>query len=80
MLRKVNRISSSASVGTFGEYVAFVAKALKIKLALRELDHSTPLSSYTFNEYVRVENSKVANVIDEIVDEVRSSAVKSARA
>jgi hypothetical protein len=42
MLRKVNRISSSASVGTFGEYVAFVAKALKIKLALRELDHSTP--------------------------------------
>jgi hypothetical protein len=80
MLRKVNRISSSASVGTFGEYVAFVAKALKIKLALRELDHSTPLSSYTFNEYVHVENSKVANVIDEIVDEVRSSAVKSARA
>jgi len=80
MLRKVNRLSSSKSAGTFGGYVAFVAKALKIKLALREMDHSTPLSSYNFNEYVHVKNSEVANVIDEIVDEVRSSAVKSARA
>jgi hypothetical protein len=80
MLRKVNRISSSASARTFGEYVAFVDRALKIKLALKELDHSTPLSSYNFNEYVHVETSEVANVIDEIVDEVRSSAVKSARA
>jgi len=80
MLRKVNRISSSASVRSFGEYVAFVAKALKIKLALKELDHSIPLSSYNFNEYVLVEASEVANVIDETVDEIRTSAVKSARA
>jgi hypothetical protein len=80
MLRKVNRISSSQSVRSFGEYVAFVAKALKIKLALRELDHSTPLSSYNFHEYVRVETSQVAKVIDQIVAEVRSTAVKSAKA
>jgi len=80
MLRKVNRLGSSKSAGTFGEYVAVVAKALKIKLALREIDHSTPRLSYNFNEYVQLENSEVANVIDEIVDEIRSSAVKSARA
>jgi hypothetical protein len=80
MLRKVNRLSSSKSARTFGEYVAFVAKALKIKLALREIDHSTPRLSYNFNEYVHVKNSEVANVIDEIVDEIRCSAVKSARA
>ena len=80
MLRKVNRLSSSKSARTFGEYVAVVAKALKIKLALREIDHSTPRLSYNFNEYVHVKNSEVANVIDEIVDEIRSSAVKSARA
>ena len=80
MLRKVNRLSSSKSAGTFGEYVAVVAKALKIKLALREIDHSTPRLSYNFNEYVHVKNSEVANVIDEIVGKIRSSAVKSARA
>ena len=80
MLRKVNRLGSSKSAGTFGEYVAVVAKALKIKLALREIDHSTPRLSYNFNEYVQLENSEVANVIDEIVDEIRSSAVESARA
>lgn len=80
MLRKVNRLSSSKSAGTFGEYVAFVSKALKIKLALKEIDHSTPRLSYNFNEYVHVENSEVANVIDEIVHEIRRSAVKSARA
>jgi hypothetical protein len=80
MLRKVKGISSSASVRSFGEYAAFVSKALKIKLALRELDHSTPLSSYNFHEYVRVEPSEVARVIDQIVQQVRSSTVKSARA
>jgi len=80
MLRKVNRLSPLKSVRTFGGYVAFVAKALRIKLALREIDHSTPRLSYNFNEYVHVENSQVANVIDEIVDQIRSSAVKSARA
>jgi hypothetical protein len=80
MLRKVNRLSSSKAARTFGEYAAFVAKALRIKLALREIDHSTPRLSYNYNEYVRVKNSEVANVIDKIVDEIRSSAVKSARA
>jgi len=80
MLRKVNRLRASKSARTFGEYVAFVAKALKIKLALREIDHSTPRLSYNYNEYVHVKNSEVANLIDEIVDEIRSSAVKSARA
>lgn len=80
LLRKVNRLRSSKSARTFGEYVAFVAKALKIKLALREIDHSTPRLSYNYNEYVHVKNSEVANVIDKIVDEIRSSAVKSARA
>jgi hypothetical protein len=80
MLRKVNRLSPLKSARTFGGYVAFVSKALKIKLALREIDHSTPRLSYNFNEYVHVENSEVANVIDAIVDEIRSSSVKSARA
>ena len=80
MLRRVNRIAALKSARTFGQYVAFVAKALKIRLALREIDHSTPRLSYNFNEYVHVENSEVANVIDEIVDEIRSSAVKSAKA
>jgi len=80
MLRKVNRLSSPKSARTFGEYVAFVARALKIKLALKEIDHSTPRLSYNFNEYVHVKNSEVANVIDEIVEGIRSSAVKSARA
>jgi hypothetical protein len=80
MLRKVNRLSSSKSARTFGEYVAFVAKALKIKLALREIDHSTPRLSYNYNEYVHVKNSEVANVIDEIVSGIRTSAVKSAKA
>ena len=80
MLRKVNRLRSSKSARTFGQYVAFVAKALKIRLALREIDHSTPRLSYNFNEYIQVKNSEVANVIDEIVAKIRSSAVKSARA
>jgi len=80
MLRKVNHLRSSKSARTFGEYVAFVSKALKIKLALKEIDHSTPRLSYNYNEYVHVKNSEVANLIDEIVDEIRSSAVKSARA
>ena len=80
MLRKVNRLRSSKSARTFGEYVALVSKALKIKLALKEIDHSTPRLSYNYNEYVHVKNSEVANLIDEIVDEIRSSAVKSARA
>ena len=80
ILRKVNRISAPKSAKTFGEYVAFVAKALKIKLALREIDHSTPRLSYNFTEYVQVKNSQVASVIDEIVAKIRSSAVKSARA
>jgi hypothetical protein len=80
MLRKLNRIRSSASVRSFGNYVAFIAKALKIKLALRESKHLTGVPSYNFNEYVHVEASEIANVIDEIVDQVRSSAVKSARA
>ena len=80
MLRKVNRLRVLKSARTFGEYVVFVAKALKIKLALREIDHSTPRLSYNFNEYVHVKNSEVANVIDEIVDEIRSSAVRSASA
>ena len=80
MLRKVNRLRSSKSARTFGEYVAFVAKALKIKLALREIDHSTPRLSYNYNEYVHVKNSEVAKVIDEIVDQIRSSAVKAASA
>lgn len=80
MLRKVNRIRPAKSAKTFGEYVALVAKALKIRLALREIDHSTPRLSYNFNEYVQVKNSEVANLIDEIVAKIRSSAVKSARA
>jgi len=80
MLRKVDRLRSSKSARTFGEYVAFVAKALKIKLALKEIDHSTPRLSYNYNEYVHVKNSEVANVIDGIVDEIRGSAVKSAGA
>jgi hypothetical protein len=79
LLRKVKRISSSASARSFGEYVVFVAKAVRIKRALRELDHATPLSSYNFHEYVPVESSEVAKVINEVVDQVRSSAVKSAR-
>jgi hypothetical protein len=33
LLRRVKRISLSASARSFGEYVAFVAKALKIKRA-----------------------------------------------
>src|SRR6267142_2533078 len=76
----LRRVLWSKSAGTFGEYVAFVSKALKIKLALKEIDHSTPRLSYNYNEYVHVKNSEVANRIDEIVDEIRSSAVKSARA
>ena len=75
----MKRISSSASARSLGEYVAFVAKALKIKRALKELDHSTPLSSYNFHEYVQIETSEVASVIDQIVEKVRSTAVKSAR-
>jgi hypothetical protein len=79
LLRRVKRISSSASARSFGEYVAFVAKALKIKRALKELDHSAPLSSYNFHEYVQIETSEVASVIDQIVEKVRSTAVNSAR-
>jgi hypothetical protein len=79
MLRKVKRISTTASARSFGEYVAVVARALKIKRALRELDHSTPLSSYNFHEYIQVETSGVAGVIDEIVEKVRGTAVKLAR-
>jgi hypothetical protein len=79
MLRKVKRISTTASARSFGEYVAVVARALKIKRALRELDHSTPQSSCNFHEYVQVETSGVAGVIDKIVEKVRGTAVKSAR-
>ena len=80
MLRKIKGISSSASVRSFGNYVALVAKALKIKLALKESNHLTGVPGYNFNEYVRVKTSEIANVIDEIVEEVRSSTAKSARA
>jgi len=80
MLRKLNRISSSASVTSFGQYVAFVASALKIKLALKESKHATGVPSYKFNEYVHIEPSEVAGVIDAVVAEVRSTGVKSAGA
>jgi len=80
MLRKLKRIRSSASVRSFGNYVAFIARALKIKLALKETMHLTGVPSYNFNEYVHVGTSEIAKVIDEIVAQVRSSAVKSARA
>ena len=76
MLRRVNRISSPAAIGTFGKYVASVAKALKIKLALKESKHATGVPSYHFNEYVPVDASEIANVIDETVYELRSSWVE----
>jgi hypothetical protein len=72
MLRKVNRICSKVSPASFGQYVAFVAKALRINLALRESDHPTPRLGYSFNEYVHVPSSEVAGVIDETVVIVRS--------
>jgi hypothetical protein len=80
MLRKLRRIRSSASVRSFGNYVAVIAKALKINLALKESMHLTGVPSYNFNEYVHVKTSSIAKAIDEIVDQVRRSAVKSARA
>jgi hypothetical protein len=58
LLRRVKRISSSAFARSFGEYVAFVAKALKIKRALKELDHSTPLSSSTSMSMFRLKLRK----------------------
>jgi len=80
MLRKLNRISSSASVKSFGQYVAFIAKTLQIKLALKESNHQTGVPSYNFNEYVRIRIPEVAGVADEIFAKVRSSNVMSAGA
>jgi hypothetical protein len=78
MLRKVKRVCASASVASFGEYVAFVGGALKIKRAFKESKHPTSVPGFNYNEYVGVDISGVASVIDEIVVEVRSSAARSA--
>jgi hypothetical protein len=80
MLRKVKCICTSMSVTSFGEYVAFVAGALKIKRAFKESKHPTLVPGFNYNEYIGVEISEVASVIDKIVAEVRSPGVRSARA
>jgi len=77
MLRKLNRISASASVTSFGQYVALLASALKIKLALKESMHTTGVPSYKFNEYFHIKPSEIAGVIDATIAEVRSVRVKS---
>jgi len=74
MLRKVKRICASASVASFGEYVAFVARALKIKRAFKESKHTTGVPGFNFNEYDPIKMSEVAGVIDEIVAQVRLGA------
>ncbi|HEY2120100.1 MAG TPA: hypothetical protein VGH37_13010 [Candidatus Acidoferrum sp.] len=71
MLRKLNRISLSASA-SFGQYVASAANALKITLALMESKHATNTPGYHFNDYLGVKPSDVPGAIDGLVTNIRA--------